>query len=329
MKHFALVIAGILLIGSGTAQNSNGVVTDKVTDQMAYKEGATEKKHKALIIPFESKMYMSGIDKDLALKTGMTFQQIRQNMRFGLTNMMLTEMHDKMASVSLMHLDTGDVEKELQYIYSSIGYHYSVVPEDQLIPVEPVGPDEDAVAKDKVKFKLNKFANNVKDKVNSIGDERETEEVKRSSGMVNGELVTTYDKEERYMETSIHNPNLLKQLNAKFGADIFIFINQLDIEKGANPSQKGLATNDYKRKIKVHYTVFDLNGKTLSTGASISYFPSTTNDMNVIIKSHFAGIAESIANATVEEKEVVKEETDYNKASKEEEKEARKKIEGY
>ncbi|MFT7611806.1 MAG: hypothetical protein ACI9J3_000753 [Parvicellaceae bacterium] len=328
MKNITLLIALILSVGYSNAQNSNGIVTGKTTDQVAYNDGEHLQNHKALIIPFESKMYMSGIDKEISAKTGMSFEQIRQNMRFGLSNMMMTEMHDKMETVSLMHVDTGDVEKELGYIYSSIGYHYSEIPEEQLIPVEAIAPDDDAATKDKLKYKLNKFSNNVKNKVSSIGSEKE-EAPKKSSGTVNGEVVTTYDKKQRYMETSIHNPNLLTQLNTKFGADVFIFINQMDIVNGASPSQKGLATDEYNRKIKVHYTIFDLSGKKISTGASISYFSNNTNDMNVIIKSHLGGIAQNIASTTVKkEDEVVKKEVEKDKPTRAEEKEERLKIEG-
>ncbi len=295
MKQVLLVLLiGYTAVCSAQTTNNDGVVTGEKTDQEAYMDGAETQSNKALVIPFESKMYMSSIDKDLAAKTGMSYQQIRQNMRFGLTNEMYMTLHGSMEAVSLMHLDTGDVEKELQYIYSSIGYHYSEVPQEQLTPVEGQKPDGDASAKDKVKYSLNKFVNKTKEKIQSIGDDEE-EEPTQSSGIQNGEVVTTYDNAERYMKTSIHNPNLLSQLNQKFGADLFIFINQLDIERAADPSKKGLGSNEYKRKIKVHYTVFNLKGKEVATGASISYFPNNTNDMNIIIKSHMGAIAQQIA----------------------------------
>lgn len=303
MSKYVLFIATILVFNFGIGQNGNGIVTGKPTDQEVYNDGA-KVYHKALIIPFDSKMYMSGIDRDLSMKTGMSFHQIRNNMRFGLTNTILSEMLGKMETISLMHMDTGDVEKELQYIYSSIGYNYSEIPEEQLTPIAAVKPGDDASTKDKVKYKFNNLVNKTKGKLNAIGEDKQVEEqeTEQSAGVVNGEVVTSYDDKERYMKTSIHNPSLLTQLNAKFGADVFVFINQLDIEKAADPTQKGLATDDYNRKIKVHYTVFDLAGKEMATGAGIAYFPSTTNDMNVIIKSHFAGIARNIANTTIPEK---------------------------
>lgn len=305
MKVFVLVFCFVFSCLLTLSQDRNGIYNGDKIDQEAYSEGA-ENKQKALIIPFEPKMYMSGIDRDLALKTGMTFQQIRDNMRFGLTNVLLTDMHRKMSCISLMHIDTGSVDKELAYIYSSIGYKYKEMPKEQLLTAEEIKPDKDAAPIVKAKFKINHFVGNVKEKVHAIGEEQEEKE-EEYGGVVNGEVTTAYSRSEKYMATSIHNPNLLTQLHAKFDATVFIFINQLDIEKAAQPTQRGLATDDYKRKIKVHYTIFNLDGTEISSGACLSYFPSKTNDMNVIIKTHFASISSSIsASLTPPEEEKTK-----------------------
>ena len=300
-----IVFSSLFTIG----QDRSGIYKNEKTDQEAYSEGSKEKL-KALIIPFEPKMYMSGIDRDLAMKTGMTFQQIRDNMRFGLTNVLLTDMHRKMSCISLMHVDTGSIDKELAYIYSSIGYKYKEIPKEQLLTAEEIKPDKDAAPIVKAKFKINHFVGNVKEKVSSIGEAEEVEE-KDFSGVNNGEIVTTYSQSEKYIATSIHNPNLLTQLNSKFEVTVFIFINQLDIEKAAHPTQKGLATDSYKRKIKVHYTIFNLDGTEISSGACLSYFSSKNNDMNVIIKTHFASIASSISATVIpkEEEKVKKADT--------------------
>ncbi len=294
MRCILSIVLFSLLCTSFLAQNRNGIFTGEKTDQEAYSEGQTAS-DRVLIVPFEPKMYMSGIDKDISMKTGMTFQQIRNNMRFGLCNELLSQLHGQMKTTSLMHLDTGGIEEELRYIYASIGYKYKEMPTEQMVPVKEIEPGEDAKTIDKAKYKLNTLVNNVKDKVNTIGETEEEEPV-RSAGVVNGEVVTSYDDSERYMATSIHNPNLLNQLNMKFGATKFMFINQLDIERAAKPTQRGLATDSYQRKIKVHYTIFNLDGTEFSSGASISYFPSRVNDMNIIIKNHFAAISKHISS---------------------------------
>ena len=50
----------------------------------------------------------------------------------------------------------------------------------------------------------------------------------------------------------------------------------------------------YKREIKVHYTMFDNLGKEVSSGAIKSRFPSNQNDMDKIIHVQFSLIAERI-----------------------------------
>ena len=112
MRYVVSVFVLLLLTGTCSAQNRNGIFIGEKSDQEAYTEGQ-KTVDKALVIPFEPKMYMSGIDKDISMKTGMSFQQIRNNMRFGLSNELLSKMHGKMNTISLMHMDTGNVEEEL------------------------------------------------------------------------------------------------------------------------------------------------------------------------------------------------------------------------
>jgi triosephosphate isomerase len=57
----------------------------------------------------------------------------------------------------------------------------------------------------------------------------------------------------------------------------------------------GLSTLSYKRKIKVHYTIFDKEGKELHGGAAIVYMPPTTNDMNKIINNYFPILAQNMS----------------------------------
>ena len=103
-----------------------------------------------------------------------------------------------------------------------------------------------------------------------------------------------------------------------------MFINELDIEAAADASQNGLSSLSYKRKVKVHYTIFDKNGKEIHGGASIVYMPSTTNDMNRIINNYFPQLTQNIADnvpaaySSKLEKEKLKEEAEKSKQQREE-----------
>ena len=251
------------------------------------------KSHKVLLVPFEPKMYMSSIDKDLSAKTGMAFADIRTNMRFGLSQMLLEAMHDKTAIVSLLHIDSSLVEQDLNYIYSSIGYNYTIVPEKT---ERNSTAKTDNSTKEKLKSTWLKVSDKTKKTVQSIGSKRNHEKSNSGSATTaQGQIVTLYDSKERHMHTSIHNPELLVKLSKTYGTDLFIFINELDIEKDYSATQKAISTKTYNRKLKVHYTTFNKNGHVLTTGAATTYFSNKTNDMNIIIKKHFRTIAEYIA----------------------------------
>ena len=82
-------------------------------------------------------------------------------------------------------------------------------------------------------------------------------------------------------------------MNEKFRASHYIFINQLDIKRSAD--KRYVASEEqYKREIKVHYTIFDSEGKEVGSGAIKSRFPSNQNDMDKIIKVQFPLIAQRI-----------------------------------
>lgn len=289
------VILYITLFFSGalfaqTPENRFQTNGNVASDQEVYNEGENTKFTKALIIPFERKMYMSSVDRDISNKTGMSFQEIRNNMRFAITNELLKSIGTKLPSVSLMHIDTGDVAKELSYIYSSIGYAYEILDENgrsESVDEEPVKTEDDEKTFTKVKGKLNKFGDKVKDKF-----EKKEEEPVQQSGMQNGQLVTSYDRKERYMKTAIHNVNLLSQLNETYEADVFVFVNQVDISN----DYQGQSTNP-KQRVKVHYTIFNTQGKEIQSGAAISIFSAKKGDMNAIVQSGFSKSAGTIATA--------------------------------
>ena len=54
-----------------------------------------DKNHKVMIIPFESKMYISSLDAEIAKKTGMNYFEIREKLRIGLSNQILLAINKK------------------------------------------------------------------------------------------------------------------------------------------------------------------------------------------------------------------------------------------
>jgi hypothetical protein len=229
-------------------------------------------KKSVLVIPFESKMYLSDIDRDLAQKNEMNFQEIKAKFRAALDREIFIALKAYYNPLSFYSFEPKESRAELAYIYNSIGFKYEVMPEEVVVEKESAG-----------KKLLNKFK------------KKEKEEEYIEAGIQNGEIISQVDNREKYMKTKIANEKLLLNLNKKFSASHYVFINQLDIKRSADMRYVA-AEEQYKREIKVHYTIFDNAGKEVSSGAIKSRFASGQNDIDKIIKVQFPLIAQRIVS---------------------------------
>jgi len=228
-----------------------------------------------VIIPFEAKMYISDIDRDLAQNHQMNFQEIKAKFRANLDREIFLALKKYTQPFSFYSMPQRDANAELGYIYNSIGYKYEVVPEEVVVKKENVGTKL-----------LSKFKKKEKD----------SDYIDAS--IQGGELVSQVDNREKYMKTTVVNEKLLPNLNEKYGAQHYIFINQLDIKRGAD-MRYAASDEGYKREVKVHYTILDNLGEEVSSGAIKSRFSSNENDIDKIISVQFPLIAERIVKNLV------------------------------
>ncbi len=253
---------------------SGGVLSAQETttgDEIIHDPAA---KNNVLIIPFETKMYFSDIDKDLSHKNEMNFHEIKAMFRAELDKNLYISLKEYFNPLSFYTMEQDVVQKELTYIYSSIGYKYQII--------EPEVVEKETPAK--------KLFNKIKPK--------EKEKEPQEATIKNGEIVSEVDNREKFMNTVITNENLIPNLNKTYEATYYVFINQLDIKKSADDAYKA-AEHQYKREIKVHYTIINSNTKEVSSGAIISRFNSNENDINKIVNIHFPMIAETITKKLV------------------------------
>ena len=266
MRKIIVCLFTLLSIVTISAQNNTtGISDDPVVNY----------KTSVLLIPFESKMYISDIDRNLALDQQMNFQEIKAKFRANLDREIFLALKKYYNPFSFYSMPQKEARAELGYIYNSIGYKYEVVPKEVIVKKENVG------TKLLGKFKKKK---------------KEGEYI--DAGVQGGQVVSQVDNREKYMKTTLVNAKLLPSLNAKFNASHYIFINQLDIKRGADMRYVASAEG-YKREIKVHYTIFDNSGTEVSSGAIKSRFSSNENDINKIIKVQFPLIAERIVKNLV------------------------------
>lgn len=233
----------------------------------------TSNKNSVLIIPFEPRLYISDIDNSLAKDNGMTYQDIKAKFRAGLDQNIFIELKPYYNALSFYTVDEQEARTELSYIYNSIGYKYEVLETEEQVD-------------SKGKKLLNKFKKD------------EKKEDFTEAGVQNGQVVSQVDNREKYMKTVLSNTELITNLNKKYQAEYYIFINELDIKRGTEGQYLGGKENT-DREIKVHYTIFDKNEKEVASGAIKTTFSSSEDDINKIIKSEFPLIAEKIVQKMI------------------------------
>lgn len=276
MKKIFLLIT--FFVAFATVFSQNTTTGDAATSN-------NKGKHNILIVPFESKMYLSDIDKDIAAKNAMSFQEIKTKFRAALDQNIFIASKAYFNPFSFYTVEPQEAQKELMYIYNSIGYKYEVMPEEEVVKKENIG------TKLARKFKKSKRS---EDPASGAG----TNDGYIKAGVQNGEIVSQVDNREKYMNTKLSNNNLLPTLNKKYQPSYYIFINELDIKRSADKRYVA-SSEQYQREIKVHYTIFDEEGKEVNSGAIKARFPSGQNDINTIIKTHFPLIAQTIIGKIV------------------------------
>ena len=299
---YSIVLLSFLFFNHSISQNEFKNTKKVETDQEAYNGGT--KNHKIMIIPFDYKMYMSSLDREIAAKTRLTYPQIRDNMRYGLANQLLLATRGKHPAVSLIESDSS--YDDLKYIYNSIGYKYKLVPIKEELSAEP-------------DTKIDKLKNSLSNLVNKKQTTSQVRNQEYNSGGINNGQVESYENPgERYMHTSIHNPNLIPTLQSKYQTNLYIFINELDIEEVKSKESSRINTLNSSRRIKVHYTIIDENSNDVFGGAATTEIPSYISDMNKIVTIYLKKIAQQICSTIpsveINQNEAAKQKADQKKA---------------
>ena len=273
MKKVFFLLLSLGYLATATAQETTMKMEN--AEPAANEVGA---KHRVLVVPFDSRLYMSSIDANIAQRTGLTHRQIKARMRHGLNLTVFGATRTHMPAISILDSEDPEVAKDLGYIYNSIGYRYEELPAE--------AEAEEVEAKTGAQKLMGKFTRLTQRDPDNDYIEPERNKV---------EDIEEHPVE-RYMNTTIINPNMLTYLHQKYETDIVLFINQLDISNEVGTDSYSYAKNANQRRIKVHYSIYDVKGVEIYSGASIVYFSSKVNDMNTIVKDYFAAAAENIAS---------------------------------
>jgi len=208
---------------------------------------------KILIIPYNPMMYLSDGDDDLAEYSEKNKEQIRAQFRSGLLQSVDVKLMTSYETHTFQTNVGRDEQRDLETIYGSLNYQM-----DTVYPVTHLVKDTTRLAQ-----------------------------------KLFGKNKTKTNQPVRYMNVKLSHPELLAMYSKKFGADLFLFLNQFEVITHYDDCYD-LALKTYRREIKVDYSVFDATGKQVYGDVATVSFSTGLNDINEIIAKNFPVISNYI-----------------------------------
>jgi hypothetical protein len=215
---------------------------------------------KILIIPYEPKMHISDADHDIAEYSNRTPQQMRAMFRMGLAHQVNATVVTQYPTYSLLEDLRPEAQREMQRIYHAIDYSYDTVFSAQQMKKDAWGK------------KLSKK------------EQKQRQESQASSGDL------------KFMNVKMLDPQLLKELSMTYGADLFVFVTQVEIKTNRKECA-GSGIDLFDRDIKVHYAIYNKDGTEMYGGIAAYRTDNSSNDVTAIMQQNFPPISETILTA--------------------------------
>ena len=223
--------------------------------------------HKVMLIPYDSRYYLSDADRDILEQSHMEAERFRSSFRMSVDRHVQRAIRGSYDCISLLN-DTADALEETMYmVLGRTGYKYEkAIP---ITPKPPAGPVDEFKRKN--------------------SSSKEFEDSKTAT------IYIPVEKDALYMRAIVSKPeDLFARLNREYQADIFVFLTQFEIKTNYK-SCLDIANKIYRREVMVHFTIYDKQGRLIAGSYATSYFPSDSNNANTIIGNCFPEIAGYIA----------------------------------
>ncbi len=230
-------------------------------------------KHRVMIIPFNNYNYFSDADPELAQKNEKTVTDISTLFRYGLNYNISARVISSHDPYNILIDTTLQSEQDLNMIYASIKYQFE----------KPIDVNAKDSASNKTLTQPDLFG---------LGGEEPVEEKKKISFGKKAEEPVNI----KYMNAVITHPEIFSNLQKKYGTDLFLFINQFELITNYNHCLDR-AANSFERKVVVHYSVYNAEGKQLKGDAITVTFGSAQTNVDEIVAQQFPLIADYLSQS--------------------------------
>jgi hypothetical protein len=219
-----------------------------------------------LLIPYNPQMYISDSEQEIARVSKRELSELRKRFRLGLDLSLQAVLLTGYDSHSLLRDTNAAAQKEIEEIYRYSKFKYEV----PLRVVQQLEA-EDAQPLYKTIFKKKKSPEVKPEMGLEPPDKKEDARIRDN---------------EKYLNIYLARADILPQLAAKYQIDLFVFVNQLEIQTDFTDCID-LQNQIYNRKIRVHYSMFNAQGEQVAGDVVETRFPSNINEAEEIIGRGF------------------------------------------
>lgn len=237
-----------------------------------------KKTKKILLVPFDPNIYFNDATEIIAKKDKLTHDEVLLYFREEFNKQLYNALMDSCFVTSLLQTaNTRDAEEDINNVYSIISYELGLA-----MPNRPENNEE----------KQQNFFTKRKERKE---EERKKEEIRQSKTRVeNGEIVgKRMSVEDKYLHIVLHQPEVLAEISRRRNVDYFLFINQFEI-KGDYRDPYLSGNSKSQRIMKVHFSLFDSNGKLIHGGFGKNEIPFYLDDKREIVSLYFPEVIRQI-----------------------------------
>lgn len=218
-----------------------------------------------LIIPFDTKLYLSEVDRIVGPTSKKKPEELRNYFRNNLTAMLFAELQRNFISKSILQSATTQMEnsQDDNLIFKSLSYKYE----------------------DPTKYENEKSPKPNKEKTKTLG-------------MLNGQIVAQAESIEGKYYKALPEKALFNYLQPKYEADYILFISLFEFKNQLTDDNFDKNSNQPYRSLRVHYTLYDKTGVYVCGNFVEAKVPVSENKADMIVKTYFSQIVDHI-NTTI------------------------------
>ena len=204
-------------------------------------------KQRILILPFDPSIYVNDASMMWSQHSGLSHEEIRDELRSELNRRLHIGMIDSCESVDLLTSYTKEARNDLLGLYTTVHYELRKAMPD--VKEEAEEEQDDGPLSKLFKKKEKPYTDTVVI-------------ARRHDGEIQGRRYPVHDK---YLHVLFDNPDFIPELCRRRDLDKVLFVNQLEITGNyGDPYMSG--NPGATRLLKVHYSLYNFNGRLLHGG---------------------------------------------------------------